>query len=301
MLLRSSDSAIVERLQRLLRPGTELAEIQEMATPPQAGDAGGVLIRNADDAGWDHVKSGYRAWAHAAEDGCSAWMGGRVGLDIVADRSGPMPTVVSFYTIGTAYEQEANGLRECCERLGLGHDIRGLAPRGSWEANCAMKAAFVRDRWNEHEHGVVWIDADARIARHPDLFRMRGADFAIHLCNGWQFASGTVCFWKTRSAERLLDRWVAYCESDPMRWDQVSLDLAWESIVRTEPLTTVWLPQSYTKIFDHRPEDPCGPVIEHHQASRRLKQAVTSGASRPTPSADPDLIRARRAARPRPL
>lgn len=210
-----------------------------------------------------------------------------------------MPTVVSFYTVGTGYEQEAAGLRMCCETLGLTHDIRGVASRGSWEANCAMKAAFVRDRWAEHEHGVVWIDADARIARTPDLFRMHGADFAIHLCNGWQFASGTVCFWKTHSASRLLDRWVEYCDSDPMRWDQVSLDLAWESVVRTDDLITVWLPQSYTKIFDHRTEDPRGPVIEHHQASRRLKQSVTEGTPRPAPKADPELMQARRSSRPR--
>lgn len=275
----------------------------------RAGDAvetqgtGPVLILGGDDPAADGLKSGLHAWAHASSAGDvseSVWLGGPGVVGVLRDH-GALPVVVSYYTVGTGYEQEAAGLRACCDDLGLACDIRGVASRGSWEANCAMKAAFVRDRWLEHGDGVVWVDADARLARAPELLRARGFDFAVHRCSGWQFASGTVCFWRTAGAGALLDAWVARCEEDPWRWDQVSLDLAWEDTVRSGTLRTLWLPQAYTKIFDRGSEDPTGadPVIVHHQASRRLKSAVSAGPSRPVPACDPELMAARRAARPR--
>ena len=276
----------------------------------RAGDAvevrgtGPVLILGGDDRAADGLKSGLHAWAHASSGGDvseSVWLGGPGVVGGELRDHGALPVVVSYYTMGTGYEQEAAGLRACCDDLGLVCDIRGVASRGSWEANCAMKAAFVRDRWLEHGDGVVWVDADARLARAPELLRARGFDFAVHRCSGWQFASGTVCFWRTAGAGALLDAWVARCEEDPWRWDQVSLDLAWEDTVRSGTLRTLWLPQAYTKIFDRGSEDPTGadPVIVHHQASRRLKSAVSAGPSRPVPACDPELMAARRAARPR--
>ena len=33
------------------------------------------------------------------------------------------------------------------ERLGLPHQVIGLASRGSWEANCSLKAEFIQEIW----------------------------------------------------------------------------------------------------------------------------------------------------------
>jgi hypothetical protein len=270
------------------------------AGEPVPPGEGPLLILDADDPAADDAKRGLHAWCHESGPDGSAWLGGTGANERAFRLDSPPPMVVSFYTLGTAYEAEAEGLRAGCESLGIACDVRGVAPRGSWEANCAMKAEFVRERWREHAVGVVWVDADARFARPPDLLRAGGFDFAVHRCDGWQFASGTVCFWPTPRAGALLDAWADACAADPRRWDQVSLDLAWE---RTLPggLRTLWLPQAYTKIFDRPPQDPSGsdPVITHHQASRRLKATIST--ETPTPVRPPDraLMRARRASRPR--
>jgi len=214
-----------------------------------------------------------------------------------------MPTIVSFFTRGTPYESEADGLRDSCQTLGLAHCIEGVPDRGSWEANCALKASFVRKMWTESSSGVAWVDVDARLHRMPRLFATPDVDFAVHRCDGWQFASGTVVFAKSSGAEVLLDHWAALCEADPRRWDQESLDLAWERTVSEHPLTTLWLPQSYTKIFDRHDEDGTAgdPVVVHHQASRRFKEAFGRDGDAPTHYRAPDALleRARRAARPR--
>lgn len=309
--LEYTESRPAHALSGLLRDDVALRNARAGDDRPELGAGEGLVIEGADDPSADSLKRGLRAWGHISgarpSGGRGVWVGGREVVTRVARCDAPMPTVISFYTVGTPYEEEAAGLIACCERLGLAHDVRGVTPRGSWEANCAMKGAFVRDRWRESTHGVVWIDADARIAREPTLFRANGVDFAVHRCAGWQFASGTACFWKTPAAGVLLDDWVELCENDPRQWDQVSLDLAWERTVRGDDvsLRTLWLPQTYTKIFDHGAEDPsdADPVIVHHQASRRFKRAVAapgSGPSTAIPTGDDELMAARRACRPRP-
>lgn len=307
MPVQYTDRRGLDTLGAWLHPDAVAAvRVLNAGEPADADPAGGaVLIVGGDDPATDGWKRGLQAWGHASSaDGSAAsslWLGGSVPVGPGLRCGGGLPVVVSYYTVNSGYEAEAAGLRACCDDLGLACDIRGVASRGSWEANCAMKAAFVRDRWHEHGDGVVWVDADARLARSPDLLRARGFDFGVHRCSGWQIASGTVCFWRTAGAGALLDAWVARCEEDPSRWDQVSLDLAWEDTVRRGALRTLWLPQAYTKIFDRGSEDATGddPVIVHHQASRRLKAAVSSGPSAPVPACDPDLIAARRAGRPR--
>lgn len=296
--MQYTDRAVADGLLRLLASSTP-ARAMRAGEPVPPGD-GPLVIIDADDPAADESKRGLHAWCHQSGPDGSAWLGAAATAPDAFRLDGPMPVVVSFFTVGTAYEAEAQGLRAGCEALGLGCDIRGVASRGSWEANCAMKAAFVRDRWREHPEGVVWIDADARLARRPDLLRASGFDFAVHRCDGWQFASGTACFWPTPRAGALLDAWVDACAADPRRWDQVSLDLAWERTL-AGGLRTLWLPQAYTKIFDRAAEDPSGsdPVITHHQASRRLKAAISTEPPTPVKAPDRALMRARRASRPR--
>jgi SAM-dependent methyltransferase len=216
------------------------------------------------------------------------------------------PIVISFYTRGTPYEDEARTLRASCETLGLEHHICGVRPRGSWERNCAHKPRFIRETADALDRPVLWADADAVLRAAPVLLGGGEADFAVHKAHGWQFASGTVYFNRTRAARALLDRWVELCEANPGTWDQVHLDTAWEQIAARHPLRTCWLPQTYTKIFDLAPDARLRgqpPVIEHFQASRRLKSAVSEAGStlppRPMRWPEEDLRRARAACRVR--
>ncbi|MEO1585436.1 MAG: class I SAM-dependent methyltransferase [Planctomycetota bacterium] len=209
-----------------------------------------------------------------------------------------VPVVVSFYTKGTPYEDEVAGLRESCERLGLDHQITGVEPAGSWERNCAMKAAFIRAEADRMDRPVLWVDADAVVRRPPVVLAGAEMDFAVHKSHGWQFGSGTCYFNRTPLARMVLDRWAELCESRPEIWDQIHLDAAWEMVSARHPLRTCWLPASYTKIFDLEAAHADEPVIEHFQASRRFKEAVSPGVRRMLDPTD-ELKAARRACRPR--
>jgi hypothetical protein len=144
------------------------------------------------------------------------------------------------------------------------------------------------------------VDADAILHGAPELLRGCQADFAIHKCRRWQFASGTVYFNQTPGAATLLQRWLARCRQYPRVWDQENLDLAWEDTVAVHPLETLWLPEPYCRIFDlHEGRSPSSGVIEHYQASRRLKAKVSNTASTPAARLTPSLIAAREACRPR--
>jgi len=271
---------------------------------PPLGPGELLLIGDADNPAADHAKAGLHAWLHVGRGGGvggtagALWLGGDGPADGSRLRLGPVPPIVSFYTEGTAYEAEAARLRASCNRLGLEAEVVAVADSGSWASNCAMKASVVRDAWRRSGRGVVWLDADATLAGVPRLLGALGVDFAVHRCDGWQFASGTLAFGAGGLAGELLDRWVGLCERDPGRLDQESLDLAWESLVREAPLRTLWLPQAYTRIFDRPDEDATGsrPVVLHHQASRRLRPAGERPASAVVDAA---LLAARRAARPR--
>ncbi len=215
---------------------------------------------------------------------------------------GALPIVISFYTTGTGYEQEAAKLRASLIALGMEAEILGVPPLGSWERNCAYKARFIRDTYFRLDRPVLWLDADAVLLKHPLLLAGAEPDFAIHRCAGWQFASGTAYFNRTALGQLVLETWVAHCESRPDIWDQIHLDRAWEEVTARHPLYTMWLPQSYAKIFDRPWESTAtanDPVIEQFQASRRLKGEVSAAPARQMREPSADLVAARRAGRPR--
>jgi hypothetical protein len=220
---------------------------------------------------------------------------------------GALPVVISFFTEGTSYEQEVKNLKESLELFGMEADIQGVAPLGTWERNCAYKARFIRDTYFRLDRPVLWLDADAVVRDYPLLVAGAEADFAIHRCAGWQFASGTLYFNRTCLGQLLLETWVQHCEARPDIWDQIHIDRAWEEVTARHPLYTMWLPQSYAKIFDREWENegtvPPGlmrqPVIEQFQASRRLKQEVSSESPKRMRKPSAELVVARRAGRPR--
>jgi len=211
-----------------------------------------------------------------------------------------LPTIISFYTIGTPYQAAAEKLEASCRECVVPFVIEGVPTRGSWESNCAFKPQFILERWRVLRRPVLWVDADALLRRAPGLLAGTTTDFAIHKMNRWEFASGTVFFNQTENARRLLECWIRRCEADPAVWDQQHLDAAWQEIADEYPLRTLWLPQSYTKIFDRAVgpgEDPL-PVIEHLQASRELKQQISNSAVTPFRVFTPEFMAARATSRP---
>ncbi|HEY1190585.1 MAG TPA: hypothetical protein VGE74_23330 [Gemmata sp.] len=180
------------------------------------------------------------------------------------------PVFASFFT--PIYAREAAGLVATLDRFGLPRDVRQIESHGSWVRNCARKAEYVREARVRHPgQPVVWLDADARVRREPVLFNRLDCDFAAHWREGHELLSGTCYFAPTPAADRLVDEWCRLCTVNPDVWDQLSLQAA---VNATEGLRTSDLPPNYTQIFDtmaHEGE----PIVEHMQASRRLREAVS--------------------------
>jgi hypothetical protein len=186
------------------------------------------------------------------------------------------PLYVSFYTVGNGYDAEAADLGKTLDHWDLPHDLLPIAPLGSWEQACGYKPIFLQAMRRKHgRRPLVWLDADARVRANPSLFLEMAdkngrppVDFAAHWKDDQELLSGTLYFGAASAADRLLEQWAAGCIANPGQWDQRVLQ---QIVEATDDLNVFCLPAAYTLIFDTmREQGP--PVIEHMQASRRLRQ-----------------------------
>jgi hypothetical protein len=178
--------------------------------------------------------------------------------------------IVSYYT--PAYRREASGLMESLDALGFRSDeyvITAVQDRGSWERNCSYKPTFVRHMMVAHDCPIVWLDADARVRRHPVLFDALPPDAAMacHYRHGEELLSGTTWWNNNAAGWELLGLWEKECQAHPTVWDQKSLAAVVEANKRFK---VAGLPSEYVRVFDDAKMGEA--VIEHGQASRRLKK-----------------------------
>lgn len=180
-----------------------------------------------------------------------------------------IPTFVCFYTLGTMYEHEAARLRASLDVLGLKHDLRGVESKGSWAANAAMTATFLRDMLHEHDEPIVYVDADAVVWELPTLFGELSPaeyDIGIHYRKGEEALNGTLWLSNTTACRDLIDDYRQRVEDSPNERNE-QRHLA-KAIAASKP-RVYHLPASYCWIHDIMADDIEGvPVIEHLQASR---------------------------------
>jgi hypothetical protein len=180
-----------------------------------------------------------------------------------------MPLVVSFYTVASGYEAEAREMVASARKFDLRCDVRGERDLGDWRLNCGMKPAYIRNRMLDHPgRPLLWVDADGRFRKKPELFKHLDCDFAAHWRHGSELLSGTLLFNATENAWQLAQAWVKAQAENPRELDQRTLSAVVSSGV-VPGLKVYRLPPAYTRIFDG---SDMGPeiVIEHMQASRRL-------------------------------
>lgn len=182
--------------------------------------------------------------------------------------------IVSYYTRNTSYELEAKKLIESLEKLGLPYEIEVIDTLGSWQKNTQYKAIFIRKMMDKHDGNLVYLDADCVVRRYPELFDTldnKGIDFAVHYYKGEQLASGTMYFANCPFVAAFVDSWIELNKQNPDTLDQQTL----QNLLKNgwKNLQVLVLPPEYCKIFDLM-VDIKDPVIEHFQASRRLKEEV---------------------------
>jgi hypothetical protein len=188
--------------------------------------------------------------------------------------------VVSFFTVGTPYENEIQNLVGSLDRHKVPHDIRGIDSLGSWDLNTKHKPVFIKEMLDAHKEAIVWMDADAVVLKYPHIFDQIDTDIAVYykttgpcadrFC-GQELITATMYFANNRRTRTLMDMWML----EQSRIDQPESQLIEQrALHRTIPVwrrenkgTVTILPQSYCRIFD-APEDH--RVIEQHQASRRF-------------------------------
>ena len=184
------------------------------------------------------------------------------------------PLFVTFFT--PRYAAEADGLRQTLDAFALPHLLQPVADLGSWQLNTQAKSRFVLGVLESHPgKPIVWLDADARVRKYPALFDPPpGCDFAAHWldngsCKPWELLSGTLYFSGSDASIALAGDWANECEKSPDDYDQLCLDRCVQR-AKAAGLKVLYLPPSYTQIFDLMAQHG-EPVIEHLQASRRLK------------------------------
>lgn len=182
-----------------------------------------------------------------------------------------MVLFISCYT--DVYEEEAMGLIESLKEWNLPHKVEFLESMGSWNLNTKLKTTFIKKMLHEQEEPVVWLDADARVRKDPDLFKtlQDNTDFACHLRMKKELLSGTMYFNNNDKCKKILDEWIKVNEKKPNVFDQKNLH---EVVRRHKDLRWTKLPHEYC-LFDiicrQENKKEKDAVIWHRQASRRLK------------------------------
>lgn len=198
--------------------------------------------------------------------------------------------IISYYTKNTPYEEVMNTrLLPSVKKWNLNYDIEAIEDLGSWKANTHVKAEFIKKMLIKHKQAIVFLDADATIEKHPDLFyyiEKNGYDIAYHELDWFKMwrkqegnskrevLSGTLFLNYTKMNLNFLDAWIDY-NKNHSQWEQ--LNMAQILTQYKDKLKTYPLPYSYiTIIFKNKvlplhmikKEDI---VILHHQASRQYR------------------------------
>lgn len=175
-----------------------------------------------------------------------------------------MFTIVSYHA-GPGYAEEATLLIKTLEQFDLAYEVEAVTDLGLWSYMTSHKPTFLLKKMEQIEGPVVWVDCDARIRQYPTLFDELTSDIdvAVAYRAGHELLSGTVWLSNTDSSKRLVSEWKELCDRRPEVWDQRHLS----NIIRG--YNHAILPEQYTWI---RRFMEGKPVIEHTQASRRLKR-----------------------------
>jgi hypothetical protein len=182
------------------------------------------------------------------------------------------PVYVS-YAAGEGYADELRKLEDSAKLFNLETDFRVMYDLGSWQENVRAKPRFILQMMEEHPgRPVVWVDSDARFRRYPAKFDNAKADVMIHRYRPDQVMGGTVYLSGSEKSKDFLLDWISSLGDypDDPRGDMQALGAA----VDVYPEAVEDFGPEYCWIFDAMPKlyPMKEPVIEHMQASRRLKE-----------------------------
>ncbi len=189
------------------------------------------------------------------------------------------PIVVSYFTEGTEYEKHAKQLEASARKFGLEVEIEGVPNLGSWQRNTHFKARFIHQKIQQHtDRGLLWIDADAKVLNYPEFFdnfdhnKFDLGVFYRQRLHAEELLSGTLYISPTSRAKKAMYKGIDMNETFTTEWDQSNLQRLLDEF---EGIRVERMPPEYCCIFDSMiGEISSDPVIEHYQASRKLKRTI---------------------------
>jgi len=168
----------------------------------------------------------------------------------MTDADGLPLLVVCCYT--PAYAGDAELLRADLESIGLKHEISGVPCEGSWRANCYHRVWFLLEMLERfgRRHRLIWLDADTRARRYPDLLEHLDCDFAAFWSLGDEgppeIQGGTMYFQDRLAVRELLRRWGQTRDDPSIRRSQQGLDqIVFQMAVIERTLAVRRLPPTY--------------------------------------------------------
>lgn len=183
--------------------------------------------------------------------------------------------IIGYYTNGTPYEKEIEGLVKSCANFDLQCEIKGYDTRGTWHENTCIKPEFILDTMDAFpDKDLVYIDADGIVQQYPKLFDNINADLGVHYRDGRELLSGTVYVKNNNKMRLFIKCWINILSNYPTVIEQQGLDMTVKKYAKNQKVRVERLPATYTQIFDLM-KNAGKPVIEHFQASRRFKRSVT--------------------------
>ena len=178
--------------------------------------------------------------------------------------------VVSFFTEGTNYKDDVDMLAASCLKYKISHEFYQVASLGSWEKNTQHKAVIIRDALMKYQRPIVWVDADARFKKYPELFHIAPFDVMYHYIEPWdEILVGTIYFEFNQKTVDFINKWIELNSTNDNP-DGVNFQ---KLIAEDRTLRKGIMPKEYCSIFDNEHTICDDPVIVHTQASRRNRGA----------------------------
>lgn len=183
------------------------------------------------------------------------------------------PLFVTYFTPDNGYKELAVKLSKSLDRLDIEHSIQPVKNRGNWDANTRMKPDFILKMLDANPgRDIVWIDADALVVSVPEKILKCEADFACRIREDGELISSVMFFKNNANARTLLTEAATLIKKGNIQdcGEQRFIQEAFETVSKRPGFKFENLPEEYCWIVGiSNPE--LVPVIEQHQASRRLK------------------------------
>lgn len=177
--------------------------------------------------------------------------------------------VCAYYT--PLYKEEALQLMDTCLIHSINFWIEPLPDLGSWDKNTHFKPKFIQRCLEKFNKPILYVDADARFMKYPEMFHNIQADVSYFKGDVWgrgheETVSATIYLKPNERVFKLLKQWEELCNQELHINDQELLAMELGKNYVSQEI----LPIEYCAIFDSPMISGKDPIILQTQASRRL-------------------------------